>query len=45
MIKYLIANKILVVDLQMQDKPIDFKEHADEFKELIAFEDRKMIGE
>lgn len=45
MIKYLIANKILVIDLQMQDKPIDFKELADEFKELIGFEDRRMIGE
>lgn len=45
MAKYMVANKMIVMDKGMQSKRINFKELADEFKELIEFKDRKKIGE
>lgn len=45
MAKYMVANKMLIMDKEMQTRQINFKELAEEFKELIEFKDRKMIGE
>ena len=45
MAKYMVANKMLIMDKEMQTKQINFKELAEEFKELIEFKDRKKIGE
>lgn len=45
MSKYMVANKMIIMDIEMQNKSINFKEIADDFKELIAFNDKKKLGD
>lgn len=45
MIKYMIANKMLLIEDRMKENSLNFKELAKEYSDLIGFLDVKKIGE